>query len=235
MSIPPRGGSSVSRRRAMVAIASCAFVVAVLAIAVVTGFGPLLRADHAVATAVYVGDDRPRWLARTLQVVTAPGLSVVRDVVFTPVVVWLVLRRAWWTTAWVAVAVLGIAPLTTGIKDAVGRARPDFAEGGARYTSQSFPSGHSSGIATAVVVGLVLAWPLLGPILRRWCLAAGAVVAVVVGCSRMWLGVHYLSDVVAGWALGVAWTFALALAFDVLPGGRAAVRRGKPVASEQVA
>jgi undecaprenyl-diphosphatase len=43
----------------------------------------------------------------------------------------------------------------------------------------------------------------------------------------MWLGVHFLSDVVGGWSLGVAWTLALALAFGALPGGRAALPPGR--------
>ena len=80
--------------------------------------------------------------------------------------------------------------------------RPDFAEGGARLDSLSYPSGHSSGIATLVTVALVLAWPLLAARARHWALAAGVVLVLLVGLTRMWLGVHFLSDVVGGWALG---------------------------------
>jgi membrane-associated phospholipid phosphatase len=105
----------------------------------------------------------------------------------------------------------------------VGRVRPAFENGGAAYEGLSFPSGHSSGIATLVTIALVLAWPRLGPRWRRPALAAGVALAVLVGLTRMWLGVHFLSDVVGGLALGVAWTLAVALAFDALPGGRAAL------------
>ena len=92
---------------------------------------------------------------------TAPGLSWFRFVVFLPVLVLLVRRRAWWTAAWVVTAVALIGPLNTLLKNYFGRVRPDFAEGGARLDSLSYPSGHSSGIATLVTVALVLAWPLL--------------------------------------------------------------------------
>ena len=58
---------------------------------------------------------------------------------------------------------------------------------------------------------------------RRLWPAVGVLLVVVVGCSRMWLGVHYLSDVVAGWSLGVAWALLTAVLFGALPGGRAAL------------
>jgi undecaprenyl-diphosphatase len=57
---------------------------------------------------------------------------------------------------------------------------------------------------------------------------AGVVLVVVVGLSRVWLGVHYLSDVVGGWSLGIAWTLATALLFGALPGGRAALPTAAP-------
>jgi undecaprenyl-diphosphatase len=109
--------------------------------------------------------------------------------------------------------------------------RPDFEDGGARYSTLSFPSGHATGIAVLVTVALVLAWPLLAPHARRWWLATGIALVVLVGLTRMWLGVHYLSDVVGGWALGTAWTLLVALLLGGLPGGRAALRPG---AREQV-
>jgi membrane-associated phospholipid phosphatase len=112
--------------------------------------------------------------------------------------------------------------------------RPDFAEGGARVASLSFPSGHSSGIATLVTVVLVLVWPLLTRTGRRVCLLLGVALVVLVGLTRMWLGVHFLSDVVGGWAFGLAWTLTMALAFGALPGGRAALplRRGVVVSGD---
>jgi undecaprenyl-diphosphatase len=147
----------------------------------------------------------------------------VRFLVFLPVLVVLVRRRAWWTAAWVVTTVVLIGPLTTLLKDFFGRVRPPFADGGARLESLSFPSGHSSGIATLVTVALVLAWPLLAHRGRRWAVLIGVALVVLVGLTRMWLGVHFLSDVLGGWSLGVAWTLLTALAFGALPGGRAAL------------
>ena len=220
------GYSSVATRTRLPAfvVLACAVVVGLLGWAVTAGWSPLLRLDRAVSTALYAGDDRSRLAETVLQVLTAPGLSAVRAVVFLPVLAWLVLRRAWWTAAWVAVAA-GLAGLVNGaLKELFGRQRPQFAEGGARLESLSFPSGHSAGIAALVTVALVLAWPLLAPAARRLWVAAAAGMVLLVGGTRMWLGVHHLSDVVAGWACGLGWTLLVALLFGALPGGRAALR-----------
>jgi undecaprenyl-diphosphatase len=205
-------------------VAGCLLVVALLGAGVKTNFTPQLRIDGAVSNALYAGDHRAAALTTLLDVLTAPGLSLFRYIVFLPVVVWLVRRRAWWTVAWLVTAVVLIGPLNTGLKYFFGRVRPDFAEGGARLTSLSYPSGHASGIATAVTVALILAWPLLAVRARRLALAAGAALVVLVGLTRMWLGVHFLSDVLGGWSLGVAWSLLTALLFGAFAEGRASLR-----------
>src|SRR3954451_2440150 len=221
--VGPDGASRFPQRAALIAAVACVAVVAVLGLGVATHFGPQLRLDAAVSRALYAGDGRSAAVNDLLQVLTAPGLTVFRVVVLIPVVVWLVLRRFWWTAAWVLTAIVLVAPLTTAIKELVGRSRPGFVNGGARLESLSFPSGHSSGSATLVTVVLVLAWPLLGRTGRWVCLALGIALALLVGLTRMWLGVHFLSDVLGGWPLGVPWTLAIALPFGALPGGRAAL------------
>lgn len=210
-------------------VAAAAFVlVAVLAWAVLAGAGPLLRADRAVSETLYAGDDRPAALEVALQVATAPGSSAFRVLAFVPVVVWLVARRRWWTAGWVVPAVLLVGPLTTVLKESVGRVRPQFADGGAGYESLAYPSGHASGVATLVTAALLVAWPALGPTARRCWLAASLVLAVLVGLTRIWLGVHWLSDVVGGEALGLGWTLLVAVVV-----GRVAARRGAPAARPQ--
>jgi membrane-associated phospholipid phosphatase len=229
--LPSDGSAAVTRtpvsRAARVAVwstAACLILLALLGAGVRTDFGPQLQLDATVSEDLYVGDSRAAGLNRFLQVLTAPGLSWVRFLVFLPVVVSLVRRRLWWTAGWVVTAVVLVTPLTSLLKEYFGRIRPPFDDGGARYESLSFPSGHSSGIATLVAVALVLAWPVLTGRARHWALAVGAVLVLLVGLTRMWLGVHYLSDVVGGWSLGLAWTLGTALLFGAFPGGRAALR-----------
>jgi membrane-associated phospholipid phosphatase len=233
VTLPPDGPPTVTRTRAprttvraVAVVVLCVAVVGLLGTGVRTDFGPQLRLDATVSEAMYAGDHRAGALDWLLDVLTAPVLSWVRFAVFLPVLVALLRRRSWWTAGWLVTAIVGIGPLTTLLKELFGRVRPPFAEGGARLESLSFPSGHSSGIATLVTVALVLAWPLLSRNARRWALLVGVALVLLVGLTRMWLGVHFLSDVVGGWSLGVGWTLLTALLLGALPGGRAALRSG---------
>ena len=189
---------------------ACAAVVAVLGTGVALSWAPQLGWDAAVSRALYAGDDRSAWTSGLLETLTAPGLSVVRWLVFAPVVVLLLRAGRGRVAAWVTISVVGVGPVNAGLKELFGRVRPGFAEGGAQYGSLSFPSGHSAGVACLVTTALLLAGPRLAPVARRWWTAAGVVLVLLVGCTRMWLGVHYLSDVLAGWAVGVGWTLLVA-------------------------
>jgi membrane-associated phospholipid phosphatase len=213
---------TTTRRALAAAVAGIALLLA-LGAGVLVGWAPQVRLDESVSRALYAGDDRSVTTDVLLEVLTTPGVAWFRVVVSLPVLFWLGTRRAWRTAGWVVAANVLVAPVTVLLKDAFGRVRPAFENGGAGYDGLSFPSGHSSGIATLVTIALVLAWPRLAARHRRLALAAGAGLAVLVGLTRMWLGVHFLSDVVGGWALGVAWTLLVAAAFDALPGGRGAL------------
>ncbi|MGY1699855.1 phosphatase PAP2 family protein [Geodermatophilus sp. SYSU D00766] len=210
-------------RRVLTAIGGGLAVLGVLGAGVVTDLPPQVRLDDAVSRALYAGDDRSPLVGGLLEVLTTPGVTWFRVLVFLPVLVWLVGRRAWRTVLWVVVAITGVGPLTTALKDLAGRARPAYENGGLHYEGLSYPSGHSSGIATLVTVALVLAWPRLTAGGRRAAVAAGVALAVLVGLTRVWLGVHYPSDVVGGLALGVAWSLAVAWVLGGLPGGAGAL------------
>lgn len=223
MSSSPVGHRPATRTHALAVVAGCLAVVALLGAGVLTRFAPQMDLDGAVSEALYAGDDRATVLDGLLETVTAPGSFWFRLVVFVPVVTWLLARRAAATALWVAVAVVGAGPLNSLLKELFGRVRPDFDQGGARLDSLSYPSGHSSGIATLAAVALLLVWPLLHRRARAWALTAGVCLVVVVGLTRMWLGVHFLSDVLGGWALGTGWSLLVATVLGGLPGDRAAL------------
>ncbi len=100
------------------------------------------------------------------------------------------------------VALAGSGLLNMAAKRAFSRERPGLWESIAPETSYSFPSGHAMGSMTLALVLVLLAWP------TRWrvpVLVAMAVFVPMVGMSRVYLGVHYPSDIVAGWTAASIW------------------------------
>jgi len=108
-------------------------------------------------------------------------------------------RTVPWTFLWATVALFLASGLSSLIKGAVGRARPPLADGGIHAVgglplSSSFPSGHAAMAFAAATVVAILAPRLRVPAL---------VLAALVAFSRVYLGVHFLSDVLAGAVLGI--------------------------------
>ena len=104
--------------------------------------------------------------------------------------------------AWFTLTVLGGRLIVEGIKLAVHRARPSFDPHPVLTHSLSFPSAHA---ANSMIVFPALVLFLTSPQRRAPGLVAAVVASLLVGASRPLLGVHWPSDVVAGWAIGAAW------------------------------
>ncbi len=118
------------------------------------------------------------------------------------VLVVLLWRRRWGDVLFWSLALGGAAMLNLAAKQSFARIRPALWLSIAPETTFSFPSGHAMGSTALVTALLVLLWP------TRWrcpTLAVGTAFVVLVGLSRVYLGVHYPSDIIAGWAASVAW------------------------------
>jgi membrane-associated phospholipid phosphatase len=158
--------------------------------------------------------NRLAWLDPVFLVVTQLGSSLLLIPLLLAVGLTLgVRRRTWSPLALLASAMLGAIALYTAGKAFTGRVRPQFDPLVVEETL-SFPSGHSTQAAAAwlALAAVVVAWlPPARDTRRRGRLVwAGAVgVAVAVGFSRIYLGVHWLTDVLAGLALGAGWTLLL--------------------------
>lgn len=121
----------------------------------------------------------------------------------------LALWRRWADAAFVAVATAGSGLLNLVAKHSFQRQRPALWDSIAPEPTYSFPSAHAMGSATLACVLVVLCWPTRA----RWPVLAAAVLFVLgVGASRVYLGVHYPSDIAAGWAAALAWTLGVHLA-----------------------
>ena len=134
-------------------------------------------------------------------------------------------RRRWADAGFVTLAIAGAQLLTTGLKLGFHRQRPFFADPLAVESSFSFPSGHATvslAFYGAVAVLLARAYPS-----RRALVYFGAgVLIALIGFSRLYLGVHYLSDVLAGFNAGMAWLVLCVLA--VFGRGLLRARRDAP-------
>lgn len=127
-----------------------------------------------------------------------------------PVDIALVLGLAWRRRLreglFAGLSIVGSALLNLAAKPVFQRERPALWESIAPEHNYSFPSGHAMGSMTLACVLVMLAWHTRA----RWpALFLGAVFVLLVGMSRVYLGVHYPSDILAGWTAALAWTVAV--------------------------
>lgn len=192
-------------RTALITAAALTPPTVALLLLVVLSWAPLMTLDENIARTTH------RWAVDASS--ATHGCRILTDWVWDPwsmralcavAVLWLVrCHAAWGPALWlVATCALGTL-LQQGLKWAVGRDRPVWTDpvDSARYAA--FPSGHA--LTATVVCGLLL-WLLhrygAGRAARRTALAVAAVSVVGVGLTRVWLGVHWPSDVVGGWLIG---------------------------------
>jgi membrane-associated phospholipid phosphatase len=109
------------------------------------------------------------------------------------------------------IAVTGSAALNIVAKNYFARGRPDLWLSLTPETTYSFPSGHAMASATLGTALIILCWPTRW----RWPVTVASLVFVaLVGISRVYLGVHFPSDILAGWSAAIAWVFGMHLLVD---------------------
>lgn len=144
------------------------------------------------------------WVADVAAVVTtmfAVPVSVAALLVFAGLVAW---RTRAWHPLVVGSTAAGLFGVTVvAAKLAVGRARPPHPPTVLFASGSSFPSGHATAIVVLAGCVLLSAGPLLGRRGRSWFWILAPLTALAVGLSRLYLDQHWLSDVLASWALGV--------------------------------
>jgi undecaprenyl-diphosphatase len=172
----------------------------------------------------------PDWVEEIMRDFTAMGGIALLTITTLAVAGFFLLQRKYASTLYLLVAVGGGLLLSAVSKNLFDRPRPDLVPYGSIVHTASFPSGHSMMAAVAYLsLGVLVARTLPQRRLKVYVLALAALVTILVGVSRVYLGVHWPTDVLAGWLAGVAW------ACLCMIGARWLARRGnvEPEAREE--
>jgi undecaprenyl-diphosphatase len=148
----------------------------------------------------------PRWLPGTAMDITALGSAAVLGLAVAAVAGFLLLQGSWRSALFVVVASSGGWLLNSVLKEVFGRARPEVVPHLREVMTLSFPSGHAmTSAAVYLTLGALLMRIAKRPLTKFYCMSAAMLVTALVGASRVYLGVHYPTDVLAGWLLGLSW------------------------------
>jgi undecaprenyl-diphosphatase len=148
----------------------------------------------------------PRWLQEMGRDLTAFGGIATLVLLTIAVCGFLALRRHFSQTLFVLGSTAGAFAVSMLLKSLFARGRPDLVPHGSHVYTSSFPSGHSTmAAAVYLTLGLLLARFQERRVLKAWILGCAVTLTLLVGVSRVYLGVHWPSDVLAGWALGATW------------------------------
>ncbi|HBS48916.1 MAG TPA: PA-phosphatase [Rhodobacteraceae bacterium] len=154
----------------------------------------------------------PEYLQEILRDYTALGGVAVLTLATLVAAGFFLLRRHWGTVLFVLVAVGGGIALSTLGKEVFDRPRPELVPHGSMVYTASFPSGHSMMAAvTYLTLGVLIARVLPYRRQKIYMLSVAVLITLLVGVSRVYLGVHWPTDVLAGWLAGACWALACLL------------------------
>jgi undecaprenyl-diphosphatase len=174
--------------------------------------GSTTSLDQAIVLLFRAGTDNlsgpigPPWVREMARDITSLGSVAVLGIVSSIVVGYLFLTRSRAAALLVLVAVVGGIAINTVLKIQFARPRPDLFVPAAKVFTASFPSGHATFSAiTYMTLAALLARMTTSRRLRCYFVAVAVVLTFMIGVSRVYLGVHYPTDILAGWCIGSAW------------------------------
>jgi undecaprenyl-diphosphatase len=173
--------------------------------------GDAAKFDQAVMLALRTPSDAsdplgPAWLEEAARDITSLGSYAVLGFMFGAVVIYLLMTKRRSATLWLSASILGGVLLSNALKFAFARPRPELVAPLARVFTSSFPSGHATLAAvTYLTLGALLASLHRSRRLKLYFIGLAIILTVAIGLSRVYLGVHYPTDVLAGWCIGAAW------------------------------
>jgi undecaprenyl-diphosphatase len=202
------------RQEAFVLVTAFAIVLALFGFIELTGElreGEMRSFDEWALHLPRRGDDParligPSWLTESVTDITALGSPTVLGVVLLAATGYLVLQHRYDAAALVVIASAGGGALSVGLKQLFGRGRPDVVPRLVQVNSLSFPSGHSMvALVIYLTLGALLARFTTRRRVRVYLIANALSLTFLIGVTRICLGVHYPTDVLAGWSAGLAW------------------------------
>ena len=169
----------------------------------------------------------PAWLTKTMVDLTALGGGPFLTLLTLAAAGFLLAARKWGMAVFVVIAIAGGALAGNLLKWIFVRARPDLVPHLVSVDSASFPSAHAMNSAvTFLTLGVLLSRTQKERRLKAYLMATAIVLTLIVGFSRVYLGVHWPTDVVAGWAFGAAWAILCSLVAARLQRRRTIEREG---------
>lgn len=148
----------------------------------------------------------PAWLTGAALDITALGSASVLGLVVAAIVGFMLLQGLHRTALLVFVASTGGWILNSFLKELFQRPRPEIVPHLREVMTLSFPSGHAmTSAAVYLTLGAVLMRVADRPVTRMYCMGFAMFLAAIIGMSRVYLGVHYPTDVLAGWLVGLSW------------------------------
>ena len=208
----------------LIVLIVCGTGAGLLLLLVRAGWGPLRDLDEGVAVGLNAAIAGNEVLVAILNFITDLGARWVLTAVTAVAVVALLIRRQGRLAIYLIVTGLGSVVIGPSLKLLVGRLRPVVDVSLTEFSGNSFPSGHALG-ATVTYGSLLLVFlPAVAPRWRKTAIALVALLVAAIGLTRILLGAHFVSDVVAGWLLGVAWLVVTGYAFRLWRR-----ERGRPV------
>jgi undecaprenyl-diphosphatase len=199
----------------LVTVTVAAMVFTILLILVRLQWAPLESADHGAAADINSLIAGNATAVAVVKAVTFLGSNGVLWTVIAAATVILAIRRQWRLATYLLVTGAGALILDPVLKSLVGRLRPVVAHPIAHGTGDSFPSGHSLGSIVCYGAVFLVFLPAARGRWRPIFITVIAALVALIGISRILLGVHYLSDVVGAWALGITWLGITAFAFEL--------------------
>src|SRR5262245_839614 len=196
-------------------VTGAAIIFTVLLVLVRLRWQPLEAVDHGAASRLNNLISGHPALVTAIRDFTLLGSTLVLSFVIAAASLLVSLRRRWRLACYLLVTGAGALVLDPVLKVLVGRLRPVVAHPVAHAPGNSFPSGHSLGSIVCYGALFLVFLPAFRG--RRRTLHAIITVALVVmiGISRILLGVHFITDVIGGWAIGIAWLGLTAFAFEL--------------------